>query len=78
MYNPDGSVYIVSSGEILYNPDGSAYIVSSGEILYNPDGSAYILEEGELINQVPRQEGSFVQSSGSNLSQVENFQMILH
>jgi hypothetical protein len=28
--------------------------------VYNPDGRAYILEEEGLLQQVPRQEGSFV------------------
>ena len=30
--------------------------------MYNPDGSAYILEEEELMSQIPRQEGSIVDS----------------
>ena len=30
--------------------------------MYNPDGSAYILEEEDLMSQIPRQEGSIVDS----------------
>jgi hypothetical protein len=35
-------------------------VLDAGQIVYNPDGRAYILEEEGLLQQVPRQEGSFV------------------